>query len=74
MPITHRHFGHRIHGAHVHHLDDALLAGATQALELLARDGGEPLKRQLDRLAADPHDGAQFLLYKALAAGGRLAV
>ena len=69
LPITHRHFGHRIHGAHVHHLDDALLAGATQALELLARDGGEPLKRQLDRLAADPHDGAQFLLYKALAAG-----
>jgi hypothetical protein len=68
VPITDRHFGHRVHGAHVHDLADALLAGAAQALELLAGDGGEPFERQIDRLAADRHDGAQFLLYKALAA------
>ncbi|MHB8659321.1 MAG: NACHT domain-containing protein [Solirubrobacteraceae bacterium] len=68
LPITDRHFAHRMHGAYVHDLADGLLAGATQALQALARDHDEALERQLGRLASDPHDGAQFLLYKTLTA------
>lgn len=50
-------------------LDDALLAASVRSLERLAETAPEQVKPILDKLAADPHDAAHFLLYRALTAG-----
>lgn len=51
-------------------LDEALFSGAVGALESLARTAREDIHSLLEELAEDPHDAAQFLLYRALTAGG----
>lgn len=51
-------------------LDDALFAGAIRALESLAQTTPDAVRPLLEDLANDPHDAAQFLLYRALTAGG----
>jgi hypothetical protein len=51
-------------------LDDALLAASVQALEALARSAPDDVRSLLEDLASDSYDGSQFLLYRALAAGG----
>ncbi len=66
LPRWDRHFSFRIWQPTLHDLDDALLVGAAQALQTLARDQPDELKPFLDELAADPHDGAQWLLYEGL--------
>lgn len=50
-------------------LDDALFAGSVRALEVLAQTSPHEVRPLLEELAADSHDAAQFLLYRALAAG-----
>lgn len=70
VPHSDNHFSHRMKGTHIHGLDDALLAGASQALEALGANTDDSLQGQLEPLAADEHDGAQYLLYKGLAAAG----
>jgi hypothetical protein len=70
-PQLDRHFGYRTYNNRHHDIDDALLYGAREALRALITAGeherAEPL---LDRLVADEHDGAQWLLYEAMAADG----
>lgn len=70
-PRRDRHFGYRIYNNRHHDVDGALLYGAREALRALITAGeherAEPL---LDQLAADEHDGAQWLLYEAMAADG----
>ena len=51
-------------------LDDALLAASVRSLETLAKTDPDAIRSLLDELAADPYDGSQFLLYRALSAGG----
>lgn len=51
-------------------LDDALLAATISALEKLVEVAPGRVKPLLDDLAADPHEAAQFLLYRALTAAG----
>lgn len=51
-------------------LDDALLAGAARALETLAVAKIDEVRPLLQTLADDPHEAAQFLLYRALIAAG----
>ena len=70
-PIRDRHFSARF-GVDEHsdrELDDALFTGSVRALEVLARTSPHEVRPLLEKLAADPHDAAQFLLYRALAAG-----
>lgn len=70
-PIRDHHFSARfdIEEFDDRELDDALFAGAMRALEGLARTSPDEVRPLLEELAADPHDGAQFLLYRALTAG-----
>lgn len=69
-PLRDRHFAIRItdHDRH-DELGDALLSAAIQALETLVRSEPDAAKPVLESLAEDAHDAAQFLLYRALAAG-----
>lgn len=69
-PKRDRHFGYRIYNAHHHDFDDALFYGARDALRAMAVAGDEQLAGLLDLLAADGHDGAQWLLYETLIAAG----
>ncbi len=71
-PIRDRHFCARfeIDELDDNDLDDALFSGAVRALESLARTAPEEIHPLLEKLAEDPHDAAQFLLYRALTAGG----
>lgn len=50
-------------------LGDALMTASTRALETLVGSEPDGVKPLLESLAQDPHDTAQFLLYRALAAG-----
>ena len=69
-PTPDRHFFFRQpeEREHERDLDDALLASATRALASLASTDPATVQPMLVELAADPHDAAQYLLYKALAA------
>lgn len=49
--------------------DDALFAASSSALENLARTAPDAVRPILGRLANEPYDAAQFLLYRALTAG-----
>jgi hypothetical protein len=51
-------------------LDDALLASSVRSFETLAKTDPETIRAMLAELAADPYDGSQFLLYRALSAAG----
>lgn len=70
-PIRDRHFSARfdVDDPNDRELDDALFIGSVRALESLARTSPPVVQSLLDELAADPHDAAQFLLYRALTAG-----
>lgn len=70
-PIRDRHFSARfdVDDLHDRELDDALFTGSVRALEALARTSPHAVQPLLEELAADPHDAAQFLLYRALTAG-----
>ena len=71
-PIRDRHFCARfeIDELDDDELDDALFAGAIRALEALVQSTPGDIRSLLEALADDPHDAAQFLLYRALTAGG----
>ncbi|MFC8304843.1 hypothetical protein ACFUCV_14300 [Specibacter sp. NPDC057265] len=70
-PIHDRHFSARFDGDELgdRDLDDVLFAGTVRALEALARTAHHEIQPLFEELAADPHDAAQFLLYRALTAG-----
>ncbi|SFP63098.1 hypothetical protein SAMN05660464_3766 [Geodermatophilus dictyosporus] len=51
-------------------LDDVLLAGLTSAIRALVAADPRAMRATLERLAGDPHDTAQWLLYQGLVAGG----
>ncbi|ONI74141.1 hypothetical protein BWI15_12295 [Kribbella sp. ALI-6-A] len=70
--IADRHFTHRFpdRDSHNRDIDDTLLSSTTQALETIARSNPEAIRPLIDTLTNDPHDAAQFLLYRALTAGG----
>lgn len=71
-PIRDRHFSVRFDADDLdgHGLDAAILAASVRSLETLARTDPEAIRSLLEELAADPYDGSQFLLYRALSAGG----
>lgn len=70
-PFRDRHFTYRFpdNDRYDRELDDALLSATTRSLQALVRTESETLRPMLEILAADPHEAAQFLLYRALAAG-----
>ncbi|WP_426225741.1 hypothetical protein [Pseudarthrobacter sp. DSP2-3-2b1] len=70
-PIRDRHFSARfdVDDLSDRELDDALFTGSVRALEALALTSFDEVRPLLEELAADPHDAAQFLLYRALTAG-----
>lgn len=51
-------------------LDDAVLGATARALRQLARSAPDAARPILEILAADPYEASQFLLYRALTAGG----
>lgn len=71
-PIRDQHFSARfaVDERDDRELDDVLLAASVRSLEKLAETDPESIRSLLEELAADPHDGSQFLLYRALSAGG----
>lgn len=70
-PIIDRHFSVRFdpEPRHDRDLDEALFTGSIGALEELANSNSDDVRPLLERLASDPHDAAQFMLYRALIAG-----
>lgn len=52
------------------HLDDFIFTSLSDALAQLAANDPEEIRPLLERLAADPHAGAQRLLYEALKSNG----
>lgn len=70
-PICDRHFSARFDPDNLHDrdLDDALFTGSIGALEVLAANRPNDVRPLLEELADDPHDAAQFLLYRALTSG-----
>lgn len=61
-------FGFRGHDTHV---DDFIFTSLSDALARLAATHPEEIRPLLERLAADPHAGAQRLLYEAMKSNGR---
>lgn len=72
MPLRDKHFSMRFADTEYvgNDLDDALFVSSTQALERLVKSGPDSVLPILESLAENPHEAAQFLLYKALSAGG----
>ena len=70
--IRDRHFALRMVGSerYEHDLDEALLTATVGALEQLAASSPDQVRPTLETLAADPHESSQYLLYRALTAGG----
>jgi hypothetical protein len=68
LPRHDRHFTYRTWNNEHPDLADQLLLSTAQALKSLAEEGSDELDGHLEALAADPHDGAQWLLYSALIA------
>jgi hypothetical protein len=66
LPRPDVHFSYRTWRSDRYRLSDVLLYAMGDALTKLAADEPEALARYLQLLAADPHDGAQWLLYEAL--------
>jgi hypothetical protein len=71
-PLADAHFGAQFPNQDLddRNLDDALFKATVVALESLAQSEPEAIRSLLESLAADPHESAQFLLYRALTAGG----
>lgn len=71
-PLCDRHFGFRFpeNDMEDRDLNDALLTATTRAIEALARSNPNAIRPILEVLADDPHEAAQFLLYRGLSAGG----
>lgn len=70
-PRRDRHFGFRTYNARHYELDEALFYGARDALRAMVSAGAHrEVRPLLEALAADEHDGAQWVLYEALAADG----
>lgn len=71
-PIRDHHFSPRYEVDELddRELDDALLKASVRCLEALAKTDPESIRSLLEELATDPYDGSQFLLYRALTAGG----
>ncbi len=70
-PILDEHFSYRYDlDGHDRELDDALLHGLASALAEVSGRAPEDARPLLESLADDPHDAAQFLLYRGLIAGG----
>lgn len=69
-PIRDRHFAARFpeRDAEERELDDALLTATARALEAAAIDTPADVQPLLDALSADPHDSAQYLLYRTMTA------
>jgi hypothetical protein len=70
MPLQDRHFASRQWGGDHYRLGDVLLFSAAEAIEQLATSKPDSLRGQLEQLAADRHDAAQWLLYHGLTAAG----
>src|SRR5690606_12278967 len=69
-PILDRQFAMRFpeRDAGERELDDALLTAVARALEAAAIDAPGEVQSLLDALSADPHDSAQYLLYRTMTA------
>lgn len=65
-----RHFFSKDNEPPFHELEDALIVCAAEALRKFVQNQPDEARPLLDRLADDPHEAAQWLLYEALAAGG----
>lgn len=70
LPRHDRHFTYRTWNDEHPGVAAQLLVSAASALATLAREGSDALDGHLRALAADEHDGAQWLLYSALIAAG----
>lgn len=70
-PIPDRHFSSRVDSDSLHddNLGDAMYNGSIDALDVLVRTSPTEIREMLEELAADPHDSAQFLLYRTLTTG-----
>jgi hypothetical protein len=70
-PPADRHFSYRSPvGEHGDSVDDALFHGVQHALEAMAAVDPQAIRPELEVLAHDEHDSAQFLLYRALMSAG----
>ncbi|MEU0449356.1 hypothetical protein [Streptomyces tendae] len=69
-PVHDRHFSHRHPGDDPKDLGDALLQGTAQALRSTASRDAARARQLVEQLVSEPYEGAQWLLYQALAAGG----
>ncbi|WP_445256996.1 nSTAND1 domain-containing NTPase [Nocardioides aurantiacus] len=69
-PIRDSHFAVRFpeHDAEERELDDALLTATARALEAASINTPAKVQPLLDALSADPHDSAQYLLYRTMTA------
>jgi hypothetical protein len=65
-PFGDRHFSGRHPKTRSREMDDALLLGAASSIRSLVQQGPSSARPVLERLAADPHDAAQWLLYEGL--------
>lgn len=66
-----KHFSYRLPGSNLDsELEDALFAGITAAIRTLASQDPDGMRPTLERLAAEPYDSAQWLLYQGLIANG----
>jgi hypothetical protein len=68
LPQHDRHFTYRRWNNEHPDLPDQLLLSTAEALKAIAEERSEELDDHLQALAADAHDGAQWLLYSALIA------
>lgn len=69
-PVYDRQFSHAFGPDHADRtVGDALYSAALKALEALASTDSSVVTDVLERLSRDPHDSAQYLLYRALIAG-----
>jgi hypothetical protein len=70
-PVHDHHFSHRLAGPSPDtDLGAAIFKGVAKSLQVLAAKPSEVLP-VLEQLASDPHESAQWLLYKAIAANGQ---
>ncbi|MGW0491990.1 caspase, EACC1-associated type [Streptomyces olivaceus] len=69
-PILDRQFSYRYPNALKVELEDTLLTGAVSAIRSIVERAPQAADRVLRMLAGDPHETAQWLLYKGLSAAG----
>ncbi|MFJ4565335.1 hypothetical protein ACIP4U_16775 [Streptomyces caelestis] len=69
-PVHDRHFSHRHPGDDPGDLGEALLQGTAEALRSTAGRDAARARQLVEPLVSEPYEAAQWLLYRALAAGG----